>query len=92
MMAILIDPNVFGGAEEFGIDMDRYVDWVKASPPAEGVASVLMPGDPERLCETERRKDGIPLDAGTIEQLTSTAKSVEVDEDIVALLSTDNSG
>ena len=92
MMAILIDPNVFGGAEEFGIDMDRYIDWVKASPPAEGVASVLMPGDPERLHETERRKNGIPLDAGTIEQLTSTAKSVEVDEDIVALLSTDNSG
>ena len=92
MMAILIDPNVFGGAKEFGIDMDRYIDWVKASPPAEGVASVLMPGDPERLCETERRKKGIPLDAGTIEQLSSIAKSVEVDEDIVALLSTDNSG
>ena len=91
MMAILIDPNVFGGAEEFGIDMDKYIDWVKASPPADGFASVLMPGDPERLCETERRKNGIPLDAGTIEQLTSIAKSVEVDEDIVALLLTDNS-
>lgn len=52
----------------------------------------MASGDPERLCETERRKNGIPLDAGTIEQLTSTAKSVEVDEDIVALLSTDTSG
>ncbi len=89
MMAILIDPDVFGGAEEFGIDIDRYIDWVKASPPAEGFDTVLMPGDPERLCAIDRRENGIPLDAGTIEQLKSTAKSVNVTADIITMLSSD---
>jgi uncharacterized oxidoreductase len=89
MMAILIDPDVFGGAKEFGIDVDRYIDWVKASPPAEGFDSVLMPGDPERLCEIDRRKNGIPLDVGTIEQLIATAKSVNVPEEIITMLSSD---
>ena len=34
LLAILIDPDVFGLAESFGVDMDAYTDWVKASPPA----------------------------------------------------------
>ena len=59
------------------------------SPPAEGFDSVLMPGDPERLCEIDRRKNGIPLDVGTIEQLIATAKSVNVPEEIITMLSSD---
>jgi uncharacterized oxidoreductase len=90
MMAILIDPNVFGEAKEFGIDVDKYIDWVKASPPATGFDAVLMPGDPERLCTMDRLKNGIPLDAGTIEQLIATAKSVKVSEEIITMLSSDN--
>ena len=87
MMAILIDPNVFGEAKEFGIDVDKYIDWVKASPPAPGFDAVLMPGDPERLCTVDRLKNGIPLDAGTIEQLVATAKSVNVTNELIATLS-----
>ena len=90
MMAILIDPNVFGEAKEFGIDVDKYIDWVKASPPATGFDAVLMPGDPERLSTVDRLKNGIPLDAGTIEQLIATAKSVKVSEKIITMLSSDN--
>ena len=89
MMAILIDPDVFGEAKEFGIDVDKYIDWVKASPPAPGFDAVLMPGDPERLCEMERRNNGIPLDAGTIQQLIATARSVNVPEEIITMLSSD---
>jgi LDH2 family malate/lactate/ureidoglycolate dehydrogenase len=48
-----------------------------------------MPGDPERLCEIDRRKNGIPLDVGTIEQLIATAKSVNVPEEIITMLSSD---
>ncbi|MGB1096656.1 MAG: malate/lactate/ureidoglycolate dehydrogenase, partial [Paracoccaceae bacterium] len=74
----------------FGIDVDKYIDWVKASPPATGFDAVLMPGDPERLCTMDRLKNGIPLDAGTIEQLIATAKSVKVSEEIITMLSSDN--
>jgi uncharacterized oxidoreductase len=87
MMAILIDPNVFGEAKEFGIDVDKYIDWVKASPPAPGFDAVLMPGDPERLCTVDRLKNGIPLDAGTIEQLIATAKSVNATNELITTLS-----
>ena len=90
MMAILIDPDVFGEAKEFGIDVDKYIDWVKASPPAPGFDAVLMPGDPERLCTMDRIKNGIPIDAGTTEQLITTAKSVNVPEEIITMLSSDN--
>jgi uncharacterized oxidoreductase len=88
MMAILIDPNVFGSAEDFGIDVDRYTDWVKASPPAQGFDGVRMPGDPERISAADRRANGIPVDAGTIEQLIEAAQRVNVPEpDIAALRS-----
>ena len=90
MMAILIDPDVFGEAKEFGIDVDKYIDWVKASPPAPGFDAVLMPGDPERLCTMDRLKNGIPLDAGTTEQLITAAKSVNVPEEMITMLSSDN--
>lgn len=73
MMAILIDPNVFDAAEDFGIDIDKYTDWVKASPPAPGVKAVQLPGDPERSSAEDRKANGIFLDAGTLAQLREAA-------------------
>jgi uncharacterized oxidoreductase len=78
MMAILIDPNVFGAAEAFGVDMDEYTDWVKASPPAPGFEAVQMPGDPERRCSESRQENGIFVDPGTLSQLMETAKNAGV--------------
>jgi LDH2 family malate/lactate/ureidoglycolate dehydrogenase len=37
----------------------------------------------------ERRNNGIPLDAGTIQQLIATARSVNVPEEIITMLSSD---
>jgi len=78
MMAILIDPNVFGTASAFGLDMDKYTDWVKASPPAPGVDAVQFPGDPERKSATERLANGIPVDDGTWGELIAAAKDAGV--------------
>ena len=76
MLTILIDPDVFGGADAFFSDVDAYTNWVKASPPAPGVDGVMVPGDPERLATEQRERDGIPLDTGTWAQLVETATSV----------------
>ena len=81
MMAILIDPDAFGMADDFAADMDRYTAWVKASPPAPGVEAVQFPGDPERRCAQERQRDGIPVDQGTWAQLLDVAKAVGVPQD-----------
>ena len=78
MMAILIDPDVFGGAEEFGIDVDKYTDWVKASPPAPGFDAVQLPGDPERRSAADRSANGIFVDPGTLAELIATAKTAGV--------------
>lgn len=90
MMAILIDPNVFGSAQDFGADVDSYTDWVKASPPAPGFDAVQLPGDPERASASDRQENGIPVDPGTIAQLLEAAQSVDVPQaDIAALISGD---
>jgi uncharacterized oxidoreductase len=87
MMAILIDPDVFGAAEAFGIDVDKYTDWVKSSPPAPGVEAVQLPGDPERRSAADRHANGIFVDPGTLAQLAQAAQSVGVPQaDLVALI------
>lgn len=78
MLAILIDPDVFGGAETFFGDIDNYTDWIKSSPPAAGTREVMFPGDPERKVRAERQVSGIPIDGGTWAQLLQTAESVGI--------------
>ncbi|MHA6261768.1 malate/lactate/ureidoglycolate dehydrogenase [Arenibacterium sp. CAU 1754] len=76
MMAVLIDPDVFGAGADFAQDYDRYVAWVKASPPAPGTEAVMMPGDPERRARELRQATGIPVDTGTWGQLLETGETV----------------
>jgi LDH2 family malate/lactate/ureidoglycolate dehydrogenase len=51
---------------------------VRALPAAEGVAEVMVPGEPEDRTEAERRRDGIPLPAGTVANLRSVAARFRV--------------
>jgi hydroxycarboxylate dehydrogenase B len=83
MLAILIDPDVFGGADTFFSDIDNYTDWVKSSPPAPGVDEVMFPGDPERKSRAEREANGIPVDDTTWAQLLDSAKAVGIADDEV---------
>jgi LDH2 family malate/lactate/ureidoglycolate dehydrogenase len=46
---------------EFRRQVDHLVRVLRATPPAPGTAGPLVPGDPERKAEAERRQDGIPL-------------------------------
>src|SRR5437016_6191213 len=45
MLSILIDPGRFAGVDWFRHEVDGFVDFVKASPPADPKAPVLVPGD-----------------------------------------------
>ena len=86
MLAILIDPNVFGGAEAFYEDLDAYTDWVKASPPAPGTDVVRFPGDVERETRIERGQNGIPIDDATWAQIIEAAGSVGMTEDAIGAI------
>lgn len=61
-----------------GIDLERFLpldafksrmDWlireIKETPPAKGYHEVLVAGEPEWRAEDRRRREGIPLEAGT---------------------------
>src|SRR5215469_9299422 len=47
--------------DEFKRQVDHMARTFRASPPAPGTSGPLVPGDPERLAEEERRTGGIPL-------------------------------
>ncbi len=71
--------DAFCDPVQFKADMKQMVDRLRALRPAEGQASVLVPGDPEAAARTERIENGIPLDAETIEQLQSLGDEVGVE-------------
>jgi len=86
MFSVLLDPTVFTPAQEFAREIRRLAEWVRASPPLEAGGAVLRPGDLERRIAAERRRDGIPLDAATLDGLVATARGAGVGEAIIAAL------
>ena len=65
MFAVVVDPARLAGIDWLRREIDGFVDYVKASPPVDPAAPVLVPGDPERHSRETRRRNGIPLDPTT---------------------------
>ena len=76
MLSILIDPARFAGLDWFRREVDGFVDFVKASPPADPKAPVLVPGDPERLARAAREGEGIEVDATTWSEILDACDTV----------------
>jgi len=58
-----IDPD------KFKRQVDHWVRTFRATKPAQGTPGVLIPGDPERLAEAERRVTGVPLSPAVMNDL-----------------------
>ena len=78
MLSIVFDPEAFCGDEFFGNEIERFVDWVKASPPVEANGEILLPGELERRTRVQRERDGIPLEAATRRMIADAARSLGV--------------
>jgi uncharacterized oxidoreductase len=78
MFAVLVDPARFAGVDWLRREIDGFVEYVKASPPADPRAPVLVPGDPERLARAERSRAGIEVDATTWEEILAAGEQVGV--------------
>jgi uncharacterized oxidoreductase len=76
MLAVLIDPARLAGAGWLRREIDGFVDYVKASPPADPTEPVLVPGDPERIASEERARTGIEVDATTFEEIFQAADKI----------------
>ncbi|WP_158858299.1 Ldh family oxidoreductase [Lunatibacter salilacus] len=53
--------DAFRPADEFKANMDTWISRFREATPVDGQEKVLIPGDPERELEAERRQKGIPL-------------------------------
>ena len=61
--------DAFRPAEEFKVHMDKWIQRFRSAQTVPGERSVIIPGEPEREMEAERRTKGIPLLPAVIEDL-----------------------
>jgi LDH2 family malate/lactate/ureidoglycolate dehydrogenase len=72
-LVLALDPGAFAGQTDFTAGLTDMLQTVRAAIPAIPSQPVLVPGDPQRAHERERRQDGIALDARTADVLTALA-------------------
>jgi uncharacterized oxidoreductase len=75
MFAVIVDPARLAGVDWLRREIDGFVTYVKASPPTDPGAPVLVPGDPERASRETRRRVGIPLDPTTWEGVLAAGEA-----------------
>jgi uncharacterized oxidoreductase len=81
MTTFLVDPARLAGTPWLRREVEGFVRYVKASPPADPAQPVLVPGDPERQAAARRGHEGIPLDDATWEELLAAAEAVGIGRD-----------
>jgi L-2-hydroxycarboxylate dehydrogenase (NAD+) len=70
--------DAFRPADEFKKDMDQWLVRFRNAKPAKGFDQVLVPGDPERIMQTERLQYGIPLMQAVIQDLEYLAEKFKI--------------
>jgi LDH2 family malate/lactate/ureidoglycolate dehydrogenase len=74
--AIRVD--AFRPASEFGEHMDNWITTFRKAETVPGKKEVMIPGDPERITEEARRKNGIPLLEPVVENLKKIADDFNI--------------
>ena len=70
--------DAFRPADDFKFHMDKWIRRFRSATPVAGQEKVLVPGDPEREMEVERRAHGIPLHASVVDDLKNLAEKLGV--------------
>jgi LDH2 family malate/lactate/ureidoglycolate dehydrogenase len=76
---IAIDPSVAMPFETFTSRVDDLIDQVHASPPAEGVSAILVPGERGQRISEQRARDGIPIAPKRLAALHTLAEEMGVE-------------
>jgi len=74
--AIRIDG--FMSASQFKQNMDLWIRRFRQTQPITAEQPVIIPGDPERLSETDRKLNGIPLLPAVVADLKSIAQKLDI--------------
>jgi uncharacterized oxidoreductase len=75
---LVLDVAIFRPLAEFTAEVDALCDALHATPPAPGVETVLIPGEPELLAHARRERHGIEVDANTWAALQAIAQELGV--------------
>jgi LDH2 family malate/lactate/ureidoglycolate dehydrogenase len=75
---LAVDIEAFLPLAEFRASVDASVDAIKALPPADGLAEVLIPGERGRRSAADRAARGIPLGPKVWRELTEIATALAV--------------
>ena len=86
MLSIFIAPAVYDPSGGVLHEAARFIEFVKASPPAIPGQPVKAPGDVEREMRMARVVHGIPVDETTWSDLTAAAQSVGIDSERASAL------
>ena len=83
MLMFVLDPDLFGGGEQFRAEVEGMQQYARSSRPAEGVDHVRLPGDPERETMGDRLRNGIPIDDGSLKDICDAAEKAGMTSDDV---------
>jgi L-2-hydroxycarboxylate dehydrogenase (NAD+) len=72
--------DAFRSATEFKIHMDNWIDRFKNATPIHAEQKILIPGEPERLIELERMKNGIPIEESVFIDLKLLAQKLQISQ------------
>ena len=86
MLMMLVDPDVFGGANAFAQEVEAMVGYLHATRPAVGVDRVMVPGEPEIAAMQTRSAEGIPIDDNTWRSIVKSAQVAGMSDAEVATL------
>ncbi|WP_081886841.1 Ldh family oxidoreductase [Thermorudis peleae] len=70
--------DAFQPEDQFRAAMDEMLRTLRSAAPRSGVARVLVPGDPEREAEADRRANGIPLHPKVLDDLRALAAELDL--------------
>jgi LDH2 family malate/lactate/ureidoglycolate dehydrogenase len=78
IFVICIDPQAFQLEADFYESVEGIAARLAATPPADGVEAVLLPGDPETGNRAERLERGIPLAEKTWGEIAGIAQDLGI--------------
>ncbi len=72
---IVIDPGLFRDRDEFTADVTRFCNDLRATTPMDPAQPVMVAGDPQWNYAEKRRREGIPVGAGLLNQIRQVAQA-----------------
>ena len=70
--------DAFRPADDFKKNMDQWIKRFRTAKTISGFDKVIIPGDPEREMEAERKKNGIPLLGPVVDDLEFLSEKFEI--------------